>query len=809
MGEILKYVVETQDKASGNLLKISKAADDAEESLEDLKKKADRASKELDELSEAADDAEKSLKDIGTSTERFSEGMGEASSIASALGGALGHVNPAIGDMATVVADTAGGLEGFTKAGFAAMGPIGGLATVLGLAASAYAVYAAEQERATEEMEAAREAAIKLQEAIDNYDLTKATAQIDLLAAQGKITARERAEVAAQTKAQAEAEEILNDAIAKHKVNQDALNQAKLDEVTAEEAFANARTRASSADKIATGQALDASREARRQAEEQAAKTEKELAVVQQSIQEHADIMMETFDALEEGRQAAKESAAKTTTDAADVAGTEFDKLIAKANQLSTAPASKLEQLNQLLAELQAKLDAGTGSADELKQAIEQVTQARDDEAAKTAAREAEQQAKAIEGLSNKTSALTKQIDVLAASFEEPASAADKLRAKQTELRAAFEKVTQQAEKQGVAGTQAFADMASAFEKSMGRIQSAINQLEPPDPEGFAAKLGAGLKGIGSFLTAGGGADGGGLLGAAEGAMGVMASGGATALAAAAGPAGGLVSGALALGQQGAAAYDAEVNKKAQEAAAERQKAMQAEADKMRDAGFSDEQIAAAGLGQEDIAAAGEVTEADIAKAEEETDRGEMMGEVVKQAVEGLIEGVKSIIMGLPSILSELIPMLLTELPGALIAASIKTIPKLIKSLVVEIPTGIYHGALQAWDAIWSAIQSFFKQIFSFGKKESKQTGGYIPSTGTYLLHQGERVVPSSGASTGTAERGLQAFMGSGGANVTIQTQVVDPDTIPALTRIIDRSVGSFGSTTTPMLGEVSPLTEL
>ena len=193
MGEILKYVIESQDNASGDLLKISKAAEAAEDSLTDMQRNARRAADELEELGDAADESEKALRGMNARTAKFSENMGEASSIASGLGGALGHINPALGDMGTFVADSAGGLEAFSKAGFAAMGPIGALTAAVGLAASAYAMYAEEQARATEEMQAAKEAAEELQKAIDSYDLTKATAQIDLMAAQGKITARERA----------------------------------------------------------------------------------------------------------------------------------------------------------------------------------------------------------------------------------------------------------------------------------------------------------------------------------------------------------------------------------------------------------------------------------------------------------------------------------------------------------------------------------------------------------------------------------------------------------------------------------------
>ena len=75
-------------------------------------------------------------------------------------------------------------------------------------------------------------------------------------------------------------------------------------------------------------------------------------------------------------------------------------------------------------------------------------------------------------------------------------------------------------------------------------------------------------------------------------------------------------------------------------------------------------------------------------------------------------------------------------------------------------------------------------------------TGGFVDRTGIALVHQGERVVPASGASTQTAK----GMMGGGAsANVTINTNVVDPNSIPALVSEIERHFGSFGRGTSPL----------
>ena len=84
----------------------------------------------------------------------------------------------------------------------------------------------------------------------------------------------------------------------------------------------------------------------------------------------------------------------------------------------------------------------------------------------------------------------------------------------------------------------------------------------------------------------------------------------------------------------------------------------------------------------------------------------------------------------------------------------------------------------------------------AFKEGSGMQTGGFVDRTGIALVHQGERVVPATGASTQTA-RGM---MGGGtSASITINTNVVDPNSIPALVSEIERHFGNFGRGTSPL----------
>ena len=282
----------------------------------------------------------------------------------------------------------------------------------------------------------------------------------------------------------------------------------------------------------------------------------------------------------------------------------------------------------------------------------------------------------------------------------------------------------------------------------------------------------------------------------------------------------------IGFGMQGDQAYEQEVATKAEQAAKDRQDAMKTRRKAMQDEGFSEAEIEAAGLGKEAIAEAGEVTDEDEEAAKEDTDRGEVMADMVTGMVEGIIEGLKALLQGLPEILKELIPMLLIDLPTALIdmipafieelipvlitdlpAALVKMVFKLIPKIMVMLVKVLFQAIPKAIAKWWHTVTAWLADLFSFGF----QTGGYVPKTQQYLLHQGERVIPASGASTGTAAKGLGAFTGGmgGGPSVVVNTNVVDPDSLLGLSRLINQEMGALGRATVPIWGEAAPMTSL
>lgn len=307
-----------------------------------------------------------------------------------------------------------------------------------------------------------------------------------------------------------------------------------------------------------------------------------------------------------------------------------------------------------------------------------------------------------------------------------------------------------------------------------------------------------------------------------------LATGGMSALGSM-GPAGAAAGTLIGMGQQGQQAADRQAEEQAREKAKQRQQEMKEEAEAMKAKGFSQDEIAAAGLGRDEIAAAGQATEEEIAKEREGIDIENVMAEQVKNMIVGLIEGIKAIIVGLPEILAELIPLLLTELPNAIIESIpaliegiieevipglieavfniiLKVIPRLIVMLGKLLTESIPRGVGKAFKAIWSAIKKFFRSLFDF---DFFQTGGFVPKTGMALVHQGERVIPASGAGSQTATKGLQAFTGGAGPSLTINTNVVDPDSIASLGRLMDRELGSLGRQEVPMFGETQPITRV
>ena len=202
---------------------------------------------------------------------------------------------------------------------------------------------------------------------------------------------------------------------------------------------------------------------------------------------------------------------------------------------------------------------------------------------------------------------------------------------------------------------------------------------------------------------------------------------------------------------------------------------------------------------------------------------GEDFKEFFRGVFDGVLLTVVNIFRDLPIILTELIPRFVITLVGALIEGVFEIVPKLVTALVTRLPVVIVEGVHQAFLRAWAAIKTFFTNLFSFKGKKGKNagqkiantfsdiltlgqgrkihefhSGGFVPNDGQFLLRQGERVTPPTGANTQTA--GLAAFAG-GGANVTINTAVVDPNTIDSLGTMIDRHFGSFGKNSLPVFG--------
>ena len=380
-----------------------------------------------------------------------------------------------------------------------------------------------------------------------------------------------------------------------------------------------------------------------------------------------------------------------------------------------------------------------------------------------------------------------------AAATRKPLKESEKLQNTLADMANEFANAQKKATELGPQAVAAFDKVKTGMINSMGEMAAAIPKAKGAE---FAAAAGAGMSGAADVMSSGG--------------MGLLAS---------AGPMGAGASALIGIGQQGEEAYQAEVADEAQSTADERAAELQKKADKMKAAGASEQALAAQGLSAEDIAQAGEVTDKDIAGAEGEVDRGEVMAEQVKNVVTGVIDGISALLEGLPDILStliplllidlpmslieaipalieELIPVLLFELPKGIITMLIKVVPKILKMLFMDLPVALFKGIAKWWTGVWKAI----KDLFSFGF----QTGGYVPKTSNYILHQGERVVPASGAGTGTASKGLAAFGMGGGRSLTVNTQVVHPDSIATLSTLIDDEMGAHGRSTVPIWGSSS-----
>ena len=181
-----------------------------------------------------------------------------------------------------------------------------------------------------------------------------------------------------------------------------------------------------------------------------------------------------------------------------------------------------------------------------------------------------------------------------------------------------------------------------------------------------------------------------------------------------------------------------------------------------------------------------------------------------RNIVKGLVRVIPELLATLPEILARNIPFL--------IEGVIRALPRIVSAFVVRLPLAFAKG-LARWFV--GALKKI-REVFSPGKifrpetekgrrrlavatlgiseavrgirkviKGSRQTGGFTTGgDGLYMLHAGERVVPSTGASTGTMAAASNIAPGQ---TINIHTNVVDPNSIDQLGRQLDRQFGSRG----------------
>ena len=194
-----------------------------------------------------------------------------------------------------------------------------------------------------------------------------------------------------------------------------------------------------------------------------------------------------------------------------------------------------------------------------------------------------------------------------------------------------------------------------------------------------------------------------------------------------------------------------------------------------------------------------------------------------------LRDSIKGLIVGLV----EVLPKLIVSIPRAIINAVpdliegfVLAIPALAEAIIIGLPDAVARGlrrwfrmAIKTIEAIFFpkkekreerkerrrqvadellAGDIGFKEAFQrFFNKGKKHTGvSHIDRTGAFLLQAGEAVIPNSGTTT----QGMERRMGRrGGMNVTINTNVVDQNSIRSLGKLLEKEFGSMGRSTSPV----------
>jgi hypothetical protein len=212
----------------------------------------------------------------------------------------------------------------------------------------------------------------------------------------------------------------------------------------------------------------------------------------------------------------------------------------------------------------------------------------------------------------------------------------------------------------------------------------------------------------------------------------------------------------------------------------------------------------------------------------------------IRESAADLQKSLMTAMKTLPIAIGEILPEFLTKLPAAivdaipaLIAGMVEATPKMMKAVAVDLPIAIGRAILEAdWSGMvksigesfkswWESIKDWIANLFSVVDRNedgganwkriglAAATGGasevvrgvsnmgsfqagarFVDRTGMALIHKNEQIIPRGGSTTGTAARTMG---GGGGVNVTINTNVVDSDALPALVRQLERVFGTFG----------------
>lgn len=203
----------------------------------------------------------------------------------------------------------------------------------------------------------------------------------------------------------------------------------------------------------------------------------------------------------------------------------------------------------------------------------------------------------------------------------------------------------------------------------------------------------------------------------------------------------------------------------------------------------------------------------------------------IQGTLTGLVDAAKNAGPTLRVILRDFIPTFIAEFPAALVTGLIDALPDIVEAFVVKLPIAIAEAIINLLKALWDSFRQLILRIIPgrqegerrrepgvlrraaasigdlFRSDEGKararqrrgfQTGGFVDRTGMFLLHQNERVIPSSGA----VPQSARGMMGGGATQqIVINTNVVDPNSIDQLGRMLQRHFGSMGRSTLPIFG--------